>query len=366
VTGKLKISQTIHMNNIRKLFRIVLIAAVSLLVVFGGFYVYWDIASPQATCASCHEIESSAAMWTESGHRSMLCRECHGTIFSNGFHSLAEKGMMVVHHFAGSGKGGVRLNEVQLTSLLDNCKRCHGMEYAKWLSGGHSAPYSAIFLNQKHNNAVQLNADCLRCHGMFYEGAIEDLVSPIDVKGPWKIVNPEQETIPVIPCLACHKIHRKQSVAARADYSEPKEIFYRSHKQPSVALFYDRYEKVHNEAGNLPDLKLWEGERKVKVSDDSRQKICVQCHAPNAFHQAGTSDDRTARGIHEGISCLACHESHSNDARQKCVDCHPAISNCGLDVTTMNTTFFDKKSPYDIHSVRCADCHTKGIPRKRV
>jgi hypothetical protein len=201
---------------------------------------------------------------------------------------------------------------------------------------------------------------------MFYEGTIEDLVSPIDLKGPWKIVNPEQETIPVIPCLACHKIHRKQSVAARADYSEPKEIFYRSHKQPSVALFYDRYEKVHNEAGNLPDLKLWEGERKVKVSDDSRQKICVQCHAPNAFHQAGTSDDRTARGIHEGISCLACHESHSNDARQKCVDCHPAISNCGLDVTTMNTTFFDKKSPYDIHSVRCADCHTKGIPRKRV
>lgn len=343
-----------------------MIAVAGLLVAFGGFIVYWDIASPQTTCASCHEIESSAAMWAESGHRSMHCKECHGTAFSNSLHGLVEKVMMVVHHFAGSGERAIRLNEVQLTSLLDNCKRCHEMEYAKWLSGGHSAPYSAIFLNEKHNKVVQPNSDCLRCHGMFYEGTIVDLVSPVSVKGPWKIVNPEQATMPVIPCLTCHEIHRKGSVATRADYSEPKKIFYSSTSVPSMTLFYDRYEKVHIEADNLPVLNLWEGERKVKVSDDSRQRICVQCHAPNAFHQAGTSDDRTARGVHEGISCLACHDSHSSNARQSCVNCHPAISNCGLDVTKMNTTFADRNSPHNIHSVRCVDCHTKGIPKKRV
>ncbi|HXX62253.1 MAG TPA: cytochrome c3 family protein, partial [Bacteroidota bacterium] len=81
-------------------------------------------------------------------------------------------------------------------------------------------------------------------------------------------------------------------------------------------------------------------------------------------HEAGTSDDRTPRGVHEGISCLACHENHSNASRSSCQNCHPAISNCQRDVTTMNTTFFDRKSPHNIHFVRCIDCHTKGIPPK--
>lgn len=354
------------MSNIRKLYKIILITAVVLLVVFGGFFLYWDLASPQTTCTSCHEIESPAAMWAQSGHRSMLCKECHGSSLSNGFHSLAEKGMMVVNHFLGSGEQALRLNEEQLTSILDNCKHCHSMEFAKWLTGGHSAPYSAIFLNEKHNKMVQPNADCLRCHGMFYEGSIEDLVSPISNKGPWKMVEPEQETMPVIPCLTCHKIHRKQHVSVRAKYSDPNDIFYKNPKQTSVALFYDRYDKIHIEAENLPALKLWERERKVEVSDDPLQRICVQCHAPNAFHQAGTSDDKTPLGIHEGLSCLSCHDNHSNNAKENCVNCHPAISNCGLDVTKMNTTFFDKNSPYDIHSVRCLDCHPKGIPRKRM
>jgi hypothetical protein len=352
-------------SKIRILSRIILLAAAILLLAFAGFIIYWEVAPPKATCASCHEIESSAALLTQSGHRNLDCKECHGTAFSNGFHSLSEKAMMVVNHFSGYGKNKIRLNEIQVTAMLENCKRCHSMEYAKWMSGGHSAKYSDIFLNKKHNNMVPPNADCLRCHGMFYEGSIENLVTPIDMKGPWKMVNPDQGSIPVIPCLTCHEIHRRGSVSEKADYSNPKDIFYKSFTAFPVALFYDRYEKIHREPADLPALNLWEGDRKVKVSNDPEQKICVQCHAPNAFHQAGTSDDRTPRGVHEGLSCLSCHANHSNDPRQSCGNCHPAISNCGLDVTKMNTTFFDKNSPHNIHSVHCTDCHTTGIPKKK-
>jgi len=35
-------------------------------------------------------------------------------------------------------------------------------------------------------------------------------------------------------------------------------------------------------------------------------------------------------------------------------------------VETMDTTFRTTKSPHNIHFVKCADCHTKGVPRKRV
>jgi hypothetical protein len=349
----------------QKFYKIIITVFAILFIVLTAFISFWEFAPPKSTCASCHEIESSAAMLAQSGHRELDCKECHGTAFSNGFHSLKEKSMMVVHHFSGYSSKDVGINEAQISAIMENCKRCHGMEYAKWMSGGHSATYTAIFTNKKHNNMVQPNADCLRCHGMFYARSIDNLVTPVDTVGPWKIIKPEQGTMHVIPCLSCHEIHRTGNVAAKADYSDPKDIFYKSFNIFPVALLYNRYEKIHHDPANMPELNIWEGNRKVKISDDPEMKLCVQCHAPNAFHQAGTSDDRTPRGVHEGLSCLSCHANHSNDPRQSCIKCHPAISNCNLDVTKMNTTFFDKNSPHNIHSVHCADCHTKGIPKKK-
>ncbi len=338
----------------------------AIFVVLIGLDIVWDTASPQTTCASCHEIESSSAIWEHSGHRSFGCRECHGTAFSNGLHSLLEKGRMVFHHFAGTGMQEVRLDETQVVEMMENCKRCHGMEYAQWTSGGHSATYAAIFLNEKHNAREQPNADCLRCHGMYFEGGIQDLLTPVSTKGPWTIKAPGESARPVIPCLTCHQIHRRGTPAVAPDYSDPKKIFYSSRVDSSDVLYYYRYERMFFEISALPAVQVFDGNRAVKTSTDPRQRVCIQCHAPNAFHVAGTGDDKTPRGVHEGISCLACHGSHNNNARESCIHCHPAISNCGLDVTKMNTTFADSKSPHDIHFVRCADCHPKGIPAKKV
>jgi hypothetical protein len=41
------------------------------------------------------------------------------------------------------------------------------------------------------------------------------------------------------------------------------------------------------------------------------------------------------------------------------------MSNCGRDVETMDTTFFNKLSGHNVHFVKCADCHPKGIPAKK-
>jgi len=104
----------------------------------------------------------------------------------------------------------------------------------------------------------------------------------------------------------------------------------------------------------------------VKRSPDQRQSICYQCHAPLAEMQAGTGDDRTPLGVHEGLSCLACHQKHGQMTRQSCADCHPRLSNCGIDVEKMDTTFLNPKSKHNVHWVKCADCHPKGVPRKKV
>ena len=69
-------------------------------------------------------------------------------------------------------------------------------------------------------------------------------------------------------------------------------------------------------------------------------------------------------GVHEGISCEACHQKHGQDTRASCGTCHPKMSNCGRDVEKMDTTFVSKTSRHNIHFVKCADCHPKGVPKK--
>ncbi len=348
------------MNMNRKL-KITLLTIPVILIVctitFGSFYTYWNTASPDKTCSSCHEIGKSVNSQAQSSHRNFHCKECHGTALSNGLHSMKEKGMMVVNHIKDKKVDNIKLNEEQLMEVLNNCKRCHTSEYAKWTSGGHSVDYEHIFLNTKHNSTEQINYDCLRCHGMFFEGTVDDVVEPMNIKGPWKLKDGKMATNPAIPCMACHQIHQDGTPKARPDYADPKAIFYQTKTAISKLGFYDRHEKVYFPATELPQLNLWAGERKVKVSDDPIMRNCVQCHAPNAMHQAGTSDDRTPRGVHEGLSCTACHDPHSNDAKNSCASCHPAISNCKIDVTKMNTSYADATSPNNIHFVACADCH---------
>ena len=340
-----------------KVLRVIIIALSILIIPSGIFYHKWNNLSPDKSCASCHEIETSVLTFSKSSHRDMHCKECHGTALSNGFHSMKEKGKMVVAHVNEEIPDKIRIEEEELLNIMDNCKRCHTSQFAAWKSGGHSLNYSDFLLDSVHNRTELLNSDCLRCHGMFYNGITADLVKPINTKGPWKLLKNDKANQPAIPCMACHQIHSEGDSTFVPDYSNPGSIFYSKTKEFPVASFYDRHEKVYVSASLLPKLKLIKENIPVKVSDEPMMRICVQCHAPNGLHQAGTSDDRTPGGVHEGLSCISCHEPHSNNARNSCDNCHPAISNCKKDVHTMNTTYADKNSPNNIHWVACTDCH---------
>lgn len=352
------------MKNKNIYFKVLLVFGVSILgliLSFAGFYTYWNTALPEQTCASCHEIQSSVHSLSQSSHRNLACKACHGTALSNGFHSIREKAMMVVNHAREERVEDIRMNETQMLEVMGKCKECHASEFANWKSGGHSATYKDIFLDKNHNQTEQLNFDCLRCHGMFYEGNTNDLVEPIDTEGPWTLKDSEKADLPVISCLACHQIHTKGEISKSPDFSVPKDIFYTRNMKAKSVAFYNRHEKLHFDLAELPNPVILNGIDTVKTPKDQSYRLCVQCHAPSVWHQAGSSDDRTPTGVHEGISCLACHLPHSNDARSSCKSCHPAISNCGLDVTTMNTTYSNAKSLNNIHSVSCADCHLGDI-----
>jgi hypothetical protein len=194
---------------------------------------------------------------------------------------------------------------------------------------------------------------------MFYDGNIKTLLQkPEKQDGVWKLKDPGQAVVQTIPCLACHSIHiDNELLGEAARYDVPREISPARPVRNTSVSFYVRDSKMHIRADKLMKIFMFDRGDSIQVADDPYTKLCQQCHSPNFKHQAGSEDDRTPTGVHEGISCVACHVPHSNDSRNSCITCHPAISNCGLDVTKMNTSYRDINSPNNIHSVSCNSCH---------
>lgn len=340
---------------------------IALLFLFFLGYSAWNSASPERSCGSCHEIVPSMEIWQRSAHREVGCSDCHGTALGNGFHSLKEKGSMLVSHLK-SGNDPIPpepgLNEEGVLEVMQACVKCHRDEHEAWKASGHAASYADIFLDERHNSMERPYPDCFRCHGMYYDGTIADLVEPISTSGPWKLKDESKATDPVIPCLSCHPIHMENLPMNEATaFDDPDAIYYERSERHSLAGLYLRSDKMHLRSDLLPKPVMHQPgmahqeDGEVLVSDDPLQRLCMQCHAPNWAHEVGTEDDHTPSGVHEGISCRACHRGHSNDPRKACLTCHPALSNCGQDVMQMNTTYRDRESPNDIHRMTCTNCH---------
>jgi hypothetical protein len=325
--------------------------------------IYYAAAGGKA-CARCHEVQSAYDRWMVSTHRTVECKECHGSIFSTdpGFHLNNVRQLW--HHVRGRVPERLLLRQGDISRGMNaRCGKCHQQEYAAWAAGPHHATFGQIFLNEDHNKSRILSDYCLQCHGMYFEHSIQELVQPVGLKGPWHLasqsIKPHE---PSIPCSACHAVHRPGSPMGMGSASE--EAAQTVTHRPSLG-FYDRREQMHFGAEVLPLPEIVAGTRRVRVASDVRQAPCYQCHAPDHTFQAGSGDDRTCVGVHEGLSCLACHAGHDQSARASCAQCHPRLSNCGLDVETMDTTFKSPRSAHNIHFVKCEDCHTGGVPNRQ-
>jgi hypothetical protein len=206
---------------------------------------------------------------------------------------------------------------------------------------------------------------------MHFNGAIRDLVQPQNGSGPWNLTRASFANQPTMPCMACHQMHREGAPQSKPN----KRSSVATQSAADSLAFFDRREQMHFAIRFLALPQIFDGPRSVKVSPDQRQALCYQCHAPRipetgtvaaANHwgpQFASGDDRTPIGVHEGISCRACHAGHNENATASCKSCHPKMSNCGIDVETMDTTFANAKSAHNIHWVRCADCHQHGVPK---
>jgi hypothetical protein len=340
----------------------------AVLLAVGGTYgaSYYYTSQYGQGCASCHEMATYVSVVHGAPHRTTGCMDCHEA-------SLSTKLRHMRIHIFGTIPETIRLRDVDVLEMVPNCQECHRHEYASWHAGPHSVTYSQIFANPIQNSKQHLMEDCFRCHGMHFNGSIRELVQPLNTKGPWHLLRAGFADQPAIPCLACHQVHKEGEQETRPS----SRISVAGAAVQDSLAFYDRRESLHFSAATLAIPKLHDGARAVTISQDARQAVCYQCHAPrepeagsaaaiNAWGpQVGSGDDRTPMGVHEGISCVSCHNGHNENARASCKTCHPQMSNCGIDVEKMDTTYASGTSQHNIHWVKCTDCHQHGIPKAK-
>ena len=254
------------------------VASLALLAVGGIYGASWYYTSQHGQgCASCHEMAAYVSAVHDSPHRNVGCMDCHEA-------SLATKLRHIRVHLSGNVPEAIRLRDVDVLAMIPNCQKCHQHEYATWHAGPHSATYSQIFADPVHNTKRRLMDDCLRCHGMHFNGPMRELVQPQNTQGPWHIIRAGFADQPTMPCQTCHQMHEKgepQTKPARAHFGGGSGV-------PTIRWpYFDRREGMHFAAASLPIPQLHEGARLVTMSQDARQAICYQCHAPRT-PEAGT------------------------------------------------------------------------------
>jgi len=342
----------------------IVVGLAALLAVAGtyGASIYYTSQFGQG-CASCHEMSAYVKVVHAAPHRTTNCMDCHEA-------GLATKLRHIRIHLFGPIPEAIRLRNANVPAMTANCKTCHQHEFASWHAGPHSATYAQIFTDPTHNTKRVLMDDCLRCNGSYFNGSIRELVQPINTSGPWRVVPSGVANQPAMPCMTCHQVHSEGAQETRPT----SRISVADAAVGNSLAFYDRRESMHFAAASLSIPQLHDGARTVTISQDPRQGLCYQCHAPrepetgspaatNSWGpKVGSGDDRTPIGVHEGLSCVSCHDRHNENARASCKTCHPQMSHCGIEVEKMDTTYASPTSAHNIHWVKCTDCHQHGIP----
>src|SRR5271157_3564811 len=130
--------------------RVLLIGLLVVMLALPGGSLYYEYSQGKA-CARCHEIWQPYTDWHSSAHRNVPCSDCHGDVFTleAGFHINNMR--RVFTHLRGETPEKPRLRNQDVLQMVARCQKCHQQEFADWRSSGHSATYTDIFLDTKHN-----------------------------------------------------------------------------------------------------------------------------------------------------------------------------------------------------------------------
>lgn len=116
-----------------------------------------------------------------------------------------------------------------------------------------------------------------------------------------------------------HPVHASQPRSLNYKDLNAEEKAGTEENKSSGTTLYVRAEK-HTHLQSYADKDAPPGYL-VRVSEDPNVKLCMQCHAPNGVHVVG-SEDIKRHGVYEGMSCMECHDPHSNKVKNEYRNVH--------------------------------------------
>ena len=310
-------------------------------------------------CSRCHEIGDQYRAWTGSAHRGVKCDTCHDS-------SVMTNVRRVVAHVRDQVPEQPRLKGNDVFAMVERCRSCHQEEFAAWQAGPHRITYSEVFLDKKHNTGTRLRRrlPALPRHALPGEHRATGWARSIG-RGRGKLVDESVAQRPAIPCLTCHSIHREGSPLHRAKEGRPCPG-----SAPGDGASVARPVRSPRAAGPYRWLRCrCLSPLRARASYGSVQ-IPDRRSAINATHRSRPAKSARATTTPQWVStrgsvAWSAISVTSRPRRHPVSTCHPKLSNCGLDVEKMDTTFLNPDSRHNIHTVKCADCHPKGIPQRK-
>ena len=268
-------------------------------------------------CASCHEMAQYVSAVHASPHRT-------ATAWIATKRASPPSCAISAYISPATPPEAIRLRDVDVFAMTTQLPECHQHEYASWHAGPHSATYSADL----HQSRAQ--------HRTPPDGRLLFAATACTSTGPSAIScsRRTRRSVAHHPRRICrrahHALHGLPPDAPRRRGASPSRL-----TRISVAARpFDRFARILRSSRtdafrrSVCSRSRNSSDGAAPGKDQSRSApgtlLPVPRTAParSRSHaatnhwgpQVGSGDDRTPMGVHEGISCLACHNGHNESA----------------------------------------------------
>jgi nitrate/TMAO reductase-like tetraheme cytochrome c subunit len=271
-----KLDQGLSPREKTVLVSILLIISIAGIVLAIRYYRY--IQKDPEFCNSCHLMKEAYTAWKQSGHRFIVCQDCHklGIVEQN---RLLIKFVFTTDRATPEPHGNV--------TPWQTCTKCHWEEATQ--QGGISVTRSTG--HARHITVEKLT--CMDCHTRSVHAFRPDKRACLRCHKDWRVHGVGMEEA---SCMSCHPFSPK----IPGGFIPDRERCLSCHRSSSKTVFPEK--------APMARLNCYECHRphhRVRPVDDD----CLRCHSRAMLHKQNASVHRS------GNRCIACHVPHRWKAR---------------------------------------------------
>lgn len=263
-----KLDQGLSQKEKTVLVSIMLVISVIGIILAVRYYTY--IQKNPEFCSSCHLMEEAYSAWKKSGHRFIVCQDCHrlGIIEQN---RLLVKFVFTTDRKTPEPHGNV--------TPWESCTHCHWEEATQ---GGLNVTKSTG--HARHVTVERLK--CMDCHTRSVHAFRPDRNACLRCHKDWKIHGVGMEET---SCMTCHPFSSKSA----GGFIPDRQRCLTCHRESSKTAFPDKVPMAR-----MNCYECHKPHHRIKPNDED----CLRCH---------TREVLASKPVHrQGKHCTVCHVPH--------------------------------------------------------